>query len=310
MTNDSYKKIAFIFPGQGSQSIGMFGEIAKKFVEIKDFYEEASEVLGFDLWQLVCSGPEEKLNQTMYTQPALLVGEAAMWMLFSEKTDFMPEFFAGHSLGEYTALVCTGAIDYIDAIELVFERGRLMQEAVAAGVGGMAAIVGLNNEQIAEVCKQAAAGQILAPANYNSIGQTVISGELPAVQRAIVVAKELGAKLAKLLPVSVPSHCELMKPAADKLAERLNSIDIIDPIVPVVANADASLYLTAEEVRAGLVKQLYNPVQWVETVQFLSGSGVDCFIECGPGKVLAGLNKRIVDNVPTLSGEQLLLELK
>lgn len=308
MSLNTYKKIAFVFPGQGSQSVGMLNELAAKFTLVKESYAQASEVLNYDLWQLVCSGPEEKLNQTIYTQPALLVGEFAMWRIFCEHFGVLPVFLAGHSLGEYTALVCAGALDFIAAVKLAAERGRLMQQAVSVGIGGMAAIVGLNNEQITELCNQAAQGQILAPANYNSIGQTVISGELPAVERAVIIAKSLGAKLAKLLPVSVPSHCELMKSAAEKLAEYLNIVNIKNPNIAVIANADVAVYKNVNDIHHGLVKQLYNPVRWVETIQFLFNSGVDCLIECGPGKILAGLNKRIVDNLPTLGGEQLLLE--
>lgn len=308
MLLSSYKKIAFIFPGQGSQSVGMLSGLAIKFPLIKEIYLQASEILNYDLWQLVCFGPEEKLNQTMYTQPALLVAEIAMWHIFCDHFAIAPMFLAGHSLGEYTALVCAQTLNFIDALKLVAERGRLMQQSVDIGVGGMAAIVGLNNEQIIELCSQAAQGQILAPANYNSIGQTVISGELPAIERAVTMAKNLGAKLAKLLPISVPSHCELMKPAAEKLAKYLNAVNIKNPNIAVIANADVAAYKNSADIRSGLVKQLYNPVRWVETIEFLFSSGVDCLVECGPGKILAGLNKRIINHLPTLNGEQLLLE--
>jgi [acyl-carrier-protein] S-malonyltransferase len=307
MTLQPYKKIALVFPGQGSQSVGMLSELAAKFQVVKEVYAKASVVLGYDLWQLVAFGPEEQLNQTMYTQPALLAGEVAMWRILHEQLGIRPTFFCGHSLGEYSALVAASAFDFSDAIKLVAERGRLMQQAVGVGVGKMAAIAGLSDEQIIEICKQAAQGEILTPANYNAISQIVISGAAEAVERAVVMAKAAGAKLAKILPVSVPAHCELMKPAAEKLAEYLNFIDIKIPSTAVISNVDVTVYKSADVIRESLVRQLCSSVRWVETIQFLFSYGVDCLVECGPGKVLAGLNKRIVDDLPTLSGVQLLL---
>jgi [acyl-carrier-protein] S-malonyltransferase len=306
MTLQTYKKIALVFPGQGSQSVGMLSALATKFPLIKEIYAQASTVLGYDLWQLVAFGPKEQLDQTMYTQPALLAGEVALWRVLCEQLDINPAFLCGHSLGEYSALVCAKALDFEDAIKLVAERGLLMQQAVDATHGAMAAIIGLNDAQVIAICEEAAQGEVLAPANYNSIGQTVISGTIFAVERAVVIAKNAGAKIAKLLPVSVPSHCELMKPAADKLEMYLNSVTISTPKIAVIGNADITAYKNADNIRKGLVKQLYSPVRWVETIQFLFAEGIDCLIECGPGKVLGGLNKRIIDNLPTLGAEQLL----
>jgi len=309
MSLQTYKKIALVFPGQGSQSIGMLANVAVKFPLIKEMYDRASVILNYDLWELITVGPIEQLNQTMYTQPALLVGEVAMWCILREKLTHNPIFFCGHSLGEYSALVCAEALKLDDAIKLVAERGRLMQQAVGAGQGGMAAIIGLSDDQVSAICEQEAVqGEVLEPANYNAIGQIVISGTIAAVEKAIIRAKASGAKVAKLLPVSVPSHCSLMKPAAQKLSEYLNSIYIKTPSAAVINNADVCIYKNIDDIRDGLIKQLYNPVKWVETIQFLFNNGVDCLIECGPGKVLAGLNKRIVDNLPTISGEQLLLQ--
>ncbi len=252
------------------------------------------------------NGPEEKLNQTEYTQPALLAAEIAMWRIWKEEKNIDPLFMAGHSLGEYSALVCAEALNFNDGIKLVAERGQIMQRAVAKGQGGMVAIVGLDDAKIAEVCQEAAEGQILGPANYNSIGQTVLSGESAAAERAVDIAKKAGAKVAKLLAVSVPSHSPLMKPAAEKLAEFLNAIEIKKPVIPVISNVDVKCYANENNIRDGLVRQLYNPVRWVETIQFLHDQGIDYLVECGPGKVLAGLNKRIVRDLPTMRFDELL----
>jgi [acyl-carrier-protein] S-malonyltransferase len=242
----------------------------------------------------------------MYTQPALLAGEVALWRVLRERLEIKPVFLCGHSLGEYSALVCAEAIAFDAAIKLIAERGRLMQQAVAEGKGAMAAIIGLDDAQVIAICEQAAQGEILTPANYNAIGQIVISGAIAAVERAVILAKTAGAKIAKLLPVSVPSHCQLMKSAAEELAEYLRGVQIKTPNIAVVNNVDVVVYKSVEAIRYGLVRQLYSPVRWVETIQFLVSEGVDCLLECGPGKVLAGLNKRIVDNLPTINVEQLL----
>lgn len=285
--------LAVVFPGQGSQSIGMLAELAVEYPVIKEAYSLASEVLGYDLWTLTQEGPEEKLNQTEYAQPAMLTAGVGIWRVLQQKCPLNPAFLAGHSLGEYTALVCAGAIDFADAVSLVAKRGRCMQEAVPIGKGAMAAIIGLDDEKIQRVCKEAAEDEILSVANYNSIGQIVLAGQTAAIERAIVLAKQLGAKIAKVLSVSVPSHCAIMKPAADCLADSLNKISIKSPQIPVIHNADVVNYSTAAEIRTALLKQLYSPVRWVETIKFLEKQGVKIILECGPGKVLTGLNKRI-----------------
>lgn len=293
--------LALLFPGQGSQSVGMLAELAPAYPLIEQTYTEASECLGYDLWQLVQQGPEAILNQTERTQPALLAAGVALYRLWQSNHGELPGFMAGHSLGEYTALVCAEALPYAEAIKLVALRGRLMQEAVEEGRGAMAAIVGLDEEQVQKICEQAAQGQILSPANFNAIGQTVLAGETDAIERALVFAKSAGAKLAKRIPVSVPSHCVLMKPAAEQLTKSLQQITISAPQIPVVTNVDVICYDDPDAIRSALVRQLSNPVRWVETVQYLVHHGVEQFVECGPGKVLAGLSKRIVADVPIIS---------
>lgn len=287
------KKIAFIFPGQGSQTMGMLAEFAKEYPLIKETFIEASQVLNFDLWKLCQEGPVAALNQTENTQPALLAASVALWRVWLQQRGVKPVFMAGHSLGEYSALVCAGALDFLTAIRLVAERGRLMQAAVPPGAGAMAAIVGLDNDKLKALCVSLAEGQVLAPANYNSIGQTVVAGDATAVDRLLVHAKQAGAKLAKCIPVSVPSHCALMKPAAEHLAETLQTIPISVPTISVVNNVDVSIEQDPIAIKKALIQQLYNPVRWVEIIQFLEKQSIDEFIECGPGKVLAGLNKRI-----------------
>lgn len=280
---------AIVFPGQGSQSVGMLGDLAAQHPVIADVFAQASNVLGYDLWELTQQGPKEKLDQTEYTQPALLAASYATWQMLDAK----PKMLAGHSLGEYTALVCANAMSFTDAIKLVAARGQFMQAAVNKGEGAMAAIIGLDNDVVAAICQQAAGGEVLSPANFNSIGQVVIAGSHDAVMRAIDLAKEKGARMAVSIPVSVPSHCALMKPAAEKLAAMLTTIAIDTPTLPVVSNVDVAIYATADSIRDGLVRQLYMPVRWVETIQFFANAGVTKVIECGPGKVLTGLIKRI-----------------
>ena len=295
------KKLAFVFPGQGSQSVGMLGQLAERFTVITETFEEASDILGYDLWHLVQNGPEDKLNQTEYTQPALLTAEVALWRLWQEQKGVLPLYMAGHSLGEYSALVSAEAISFTEAVNLVAKRGRFMQSAVVADQGGMVAIIGLDESAIHKICQEAAEGQILAPVNYNSIGQTVLSGDLAAVKRAVNLAKSLGVKKAKLIPVSVPAHCLLMKPAALELAKELQKIEIKPPEIPIINNVDVAIYDDAADIRDGLIRQLYSPVRWVEIIQYLHTQHIECFIECGPGKILAGLNKRIVKELPTKS---------
>lgn len=294
------KKVAFIFPGQGSQTLGMLAEFAKEYPLIQETFALASQVLKFDLWELCQKGPEAALDQTENTQPALLVASVALWRVWQQQRGVKPTFMAGHSLGEYSALVCAGALDFLIAVRLVAERGRLMQAAIPPGAGAMAAIVGLDNSKLQVLCDSLAEGQVLAPANYNSIGQTVVAGDAAAIDRLLEQAKQAGAKLAKRIPVSVPSHCALMKPAAEHLAETLQTIHISVPHIPVVNNVDASIEHDPILIKKALIKQLYNPVRWVEIIQSLEKHGIEEFIECGPGKVLAGLNKRMT-SIPTLS---------
>lgn len=286
--------IAFLFPGQGSQSIGMLGDIAQKFVEIKKTFSEASDVLQYDLWELIQKGPAEKLDNTEYTQPALLAASVAIFRIIN----FRPVMMAGHSLGEYTALVCADALHFSDAIKLVAARGRYMQDAVPKGIGGLAAIVGLDDAVVDSICKKVVApGEVLTPANFNCPGQVVISGHLSAIEKAITLAKEMKALLAKLLPVSVPSHSLLMKPAAERLQEDLKKLSIQSPTIPVLNNVDVAIYENADQIRDGLTRQLFMPVRWVEIIREFSKKNINCFVECGPGKVLSGLNRRIVQGV-------------
>lgn len=295
--------LAIVFPGQGSQSVSMLADIANQFAEVQQTFDQASHALGYDLWKLVSEGPAEELDKTMHTQPALLAASYAIWRILQTKSALKPALLAGHSLGEYTALVCANALNFQDGIKLVAARGQYMQDAVASGVGAMAAIVGLDEANVAAMCTQAIADtdEILTPANFNSVGQIVIAGHKAAVLRAITLAKEQGAKLAVLIPVSVPSHCELMRPAAERLAELLKNITLKQPEIPVLSNVDVTPYSTVESIRDGLVRQLYKPVRWVETIQYFSQAGIKTIIECGPGKVLTGLNKRIDKNMQLMT---------
>lgn len=286
---------AVVFPGQGSQTVGMLADVAEQHPEVQQTYQEASEALGFDLWQMTLNGPASALDQTENTQPALLAGGVAVHRILMQRfPELSKALLAGHSLGEYTALVCAGALSFADAIQLVAARGRFMQAAVPSGTGAMAAIIGLDEASVLEVCTLAKSGnEVLSPANYNSIGQIVIAGHAAAVEKALVIAKEKGAKMAVLIPVSVPSHCALMQPAALQLAERLANTTIHTPIATVYSNVDVQPYTTEAAIRDGLVRQLVSPVRWVETVQAFQAKGVTHVIECGPGKVLTGLMKRI-----------------
>jgi [acyl-carrier-protein] S-malonyltransferase len=285
--------LAFVFPGQGSQSLGMLAELAAAHAEVRATFDEASAGAARDLWALSMDGPEDELNRTENTQPALLAASVAVWRVWGKLGGAQPAQLAGHSLGEYSALVCAGALSLHDAAALVAERGRLMQAAVPAGVGGMAAILGGDEAQIAAVCAEVAADQVVAPANYNSPGQLVIAGHAEAVDRALARLAELGVKKAIKLAVSVPSHCALMRDAADQLGERMAQIAWSAPRVPVIQNAEARVYANVEDIRAALQRQLYLPVRWSECVQALAVGGATRVAECGPGKVLGGLIKRI-----------------
>jgi len=290
-------KLAMVFPGQGSQAVGMLAELAVQNPLIEATFAEASAALGYDLWQLTQQGPAEELNKTWQTQPALLTASVALWRVWQQQGGRQPSWLAGHSLGEYSALVCAGVLDFVQAVRLVELRGRLMQEAVPAGVGAMSAIIGLDNDAIAKACAESAQGQIVSPVNFNSPGQVVIAGHKEAVERAGAACKAAGAKRALPLPVSVPSHCALMKPAADKLALALKKLTFSVPALPVVNNVDVRAEVSPDAIRQALVRQLYNPVRWTETVQYLTGEGVEIILEVGPGKVLTGLTKRIADSV-------------
>ncbi len=284
---------AIVFPGQGSQSIGMLAELAAAYPQVGVTFAGASEVLGYDLWELVQNGPEDMLNQTDRTQPAMLAAGVAVWRVWQQNGGMQPALMAGHSLGEYTALVCADAIDFATAIALVAERGRCMQSAVPAGVGAMAAILGLDDDAVAVVCAESAGDEIVSPVNFNSPGQVVIAGHAGAVERAVVAAKAAGAKRAIKLPVSVPSHCALMEPAAQSFATRLAETTIQKPAIPVIQNVDAAAHDQPDDIRDNLGRQLYSPVQWVKTVHTMRAQGIERIVEAGPGKVLAGLCKRI-----------------
>lgn len=290
-------QFAFVFPGQGSQTVGMLAELAAQFPIVEETFGEASSALGYDLWQLVQQGPAEELNKTWQTQPALLAASVAIFRVWQQQGGKAPALMAGHSLGEYSALVCAGVLDFKAAIRLVELRGKLMQEAVPEGTGAMYAIIGLDNDAIAKACEESAQGQVVSPVNFNSPGQVVIAGNKEAVERAGAACKAAGAKRALPLPVSVPSHCALMKPAADKLAVALQDITFNAPQVPVVNNVDVRTENDPEAIRRALVRQLYSPVRWTESVEFIAAQGVTSLLEVGPGKVLTGLTKRIVDTL-------------
>jgi [acyl-carrier-protein] S-malonyltransferase len=293
MNNQTYN-LAFVFPGQGSQSVGMLTDMAADYPEVRHTFERASDALGKDLWSIVAKGPEDELNQTHNTQPAMLAAGVAVWEVWCKRSNIRPSWMAGHSLGEYTALVCSDAMSFEDGIKLVAARGRLMQEAVPSGVGAMAAILGLEDHQVVKVCADAAENEVVSAVNFNSPGQVVIAGNVAAVERAMAAAKEAGAKRAVLLPVSVPSHCALMESAAEKLNEQLQNTVIDMPKMTLIHNADVAAHSAPEVIRNALKEQLYKPVRWSDSIKFMHDQGVTCFVECGPGKVLIGLNKRIV----------------
>ncbi len=292
-------KFAFFFPGQGSQSVGMMQGLADISI-VRETFTEASDVLGQDFWSMVTE-PNEALNQTANTQPLMLTAGVATWRAWQQASDLKPSLMAGHSLGEYTALVAAGALSFKDALPLVRYRAEVMQSAVAEGVGAMAAILGLDDDIVRQVCLEAAQGEVVEAVNLNSPGQVVIAGNKAAVERGMELAKEKGAKRALPLPVSVPSHCALMKPAAAELAKYLESVTIASSQIPVIHNADVAAYDDATKIKDALVRQLYSPVRWVETVQNVHQQGILATAECGPGKVLAGLTTRIVTELPCVA---------
>jgi len=286
--------IVVVFPGQGSQSIGMLSDYAETWPQIEETFQQASDALGYDCWDIVCNGPAEKINKTEITQPIMLAADIAVMRVMAEQCMITPMVFAGHSLGEYAALVAAESLDYVDAIKLVSKRGQLMQAAVPEGQGAMAAIIGLNDDPIIKICEQVTAeiGAPVEAVNFNSPGQVVIAGAAEAVNRAMEQLKEAGAKRALPLPVSVPSHSSLMKPAADELAEYLKTVTIKKPKIQVIHNVDAKSHDEPDAIRIALTKQLYNPVRWTQTIQIIT-DGADVIVECGPGKVLGGLTRRI-----------------
>lgn len=289
-----------LFPGQGSQSVGMLADLAAVQPEVQATFAEASAVLGRDLWAIAAAGPAEALDRTENTQPAMLAAGVAVWRCWQARGGPMPAAMAGHSLGEYSALVCAGALDFTDAVGLVAERARLMQAAVPAGTGAMAAILGLDDDQVRAVCAEQAGGEVLEPVNFNAPGQVVIAGHKAAVERGAAAAKAAGAKRAVVLAVSVPSHCALMHAAAAELAERLAATPLREPAVPVLHNASAAPAADLESMRQLLAQQIHSPVRWVETVRALAAMGITTAVEAGPGKVLTGLGKRIDKTLTTL----------
>lgn len=291
--------LAFVFPGQGSQSLGMLADQAGQHPLIGETFKEASEALGYDLWALTQQGPAEQLNQTDKTQPAILTASIALWRVWQAEGGSVPAYVAGHSLGEYSALVAAGSVGLADAVRLVKRRGELMQDAVPAGQGGMAAVLGLKDEDVIAACAEAANGDVVSAVNFNSPGQVVIAGSAAAVARAIEACKARGAKRALPLPVSVPSHCALMKPAAERFAESVAAIDWQVPGIALVQNVTATVPATLEDLKQNLLAQLYMPVRWVESVALLAQQGAKQLVECGPGKVLSGLNKRCADGIET-----------
>lgn len=285
---------AFVFPGQGSQSVGMMAGLYADMPAVVELtFREASRAMGEDLWKVVADGPVELLNQTQITQPAMLAADIAVWRAWLERGGAQPVVMAGHSLGEYAALVAAGALDFSTAIKVVAQRGQFMQDAVPSGVGAMAAILGLSDSDVIAACADSAEGGIVEAVNFNAPGQVVIAGEKSAVERAIDSAKARGAKRAMLLPVSVPSHCALMRPAADRLATVLAGLAISAPKIPVLHNVDVACHTNNSDICAALTQQLHSPVRWVDTISAFSPRGVTAVVECGPGKVLAGLGKRI-----------------
>lgn len=287
-------KVAIVFPGQGSQHLGMLSELNKAYPEIRTVFTEVSQHLGYDLWSLTQNGPEDRLNQTEYTQAAMLVADVAVYRTLQSRLKFIPDVMAGHSLGEYAALVSAGALSLVDAAKLVSMRGRIMQETIPVGQGAMAAIVGLPDEKVELICNQVSTpAEEVSPANYNAFGQIVIAGHTEAVTRAMIEAEHLGARMAKIIPVSVPCHCTLLMSASKKFEHYLAETTFETPSVAVLSNVNVEAYKNAEDIRVLLAQQLYSPVQWVKTILALKQNGIEKIVECGPGKVLSSLVKRI-----------------
>jgi [acyl-carrier-protein] S-malonyltransferase len=306
MTTDfsNITRFAMVFPGQGSQSIGMLSELANSFSQVRETFEQASDILRYNLWELVQNGPEEKLNTTAFTQPAMLVADLACYRVWQAvSNNLAPHYLAGHSLGEYSALVAAGVLNFEDAVLLVQARGEYMQAACEPGVGAMAAVLGAEDELILTCCQevqQAHSGWVAQPANFNSIGQTVIAGHKQAIEQVIEKLKAKGVKRAIMLPVSVPSHCLLMQSAADKLALDFKTIQFSEPKIPVIHNVDVASHKTPADIQGALLAQIYQPVQWVKTIQYFSSMSVNKIIEAGPGKTLTGLIKRIDNQITSV----------
>lgn len=306
-------KCAFVFPGQGSQSLGMLAELSKRFLTVQETFAEASVILGYDLWYLTQKGPLEVLNKTWHTQPALLAASVSIFRIWKQQGGEAPTLMVGHSLGEYSALVCAGVLDFQKTVNLVALRGKLMQEAVPEGTGAMCAITGLDNETIIKACEISSQGKVVAPASFNAPGQVVISGHKEAVNRAVTICKASGAKSVVSLPVSVPSHCMLMMPASHKLEAALYDFSFNPPVVPVVNNVDVRIETNPKLIRSALVRQLYSPVRWSEIVELIASKGITRLLEAGPGKILSNLTKRIVTSLPAIpinESTKLLSELK
>lgn len=303
-------KTAFLFPGEGSQSIGMMSSMADSFDLVRETFAAASEVLGYDLWAVTAQGPESELNKAEVKKPAMLVAGIATWRAWQKLGGARPDFFAGHGLGEYTALVATGVMEFTDAVSIVAQRGHFMQQAVSPGGGAMAAVWGLDDIVMREICSQVENGEIVSCANYNAPGQVVISGNHAAVEQAGELTLQAGAKRVQALPVSIPSHCLLMKPAAIKLQDLLLKVHFSDSSIPVIQNADVRVYLDAEQIREALARQLWQPVRWTETILNLLESGVSRFVECGPGGVLSDINRIISPDsaVFSLTGKDIMCE--
>lgn len=293
--------LAFVFPGQGSQKIGMLSELAEQYSLIKETFDQASDVLGYNMWELIQKGEQEAINLTERTQPILLASSVAIWRLWNEKNGAIPSQMAGHSLGEWSALVCSGVVDFADGLNIVRARGQYMQQAVPVGEGAMAAIIGLDDKAILEACGNAQSLGVVDAVNFNAPGQVVIAGSNAAVEAAMESCKAAGAKRALPLPVSAPFHTSLMKPAADNLADLVNTVNFSAPQVPVVHNVHAQTETDPETIKALMLEQIYSPVKWVDCVNQLKNNGATTLIECGPGKVLSGLTKRIDREITSLA---------